>query len=153
MKPGHKLVIDVDENKLELSELTADEAQEMRADSAARVEDLRQRWESARDREALLGALIFYQARLPHWLFKGLMETFEELLRNPDVTRFLTVRYAHDVLGMTMDAAYDWASEHVTDPAARGGRDAMMKSYQKIRRRVAPIDRIQRRPPARRRRR
>jgi hypothetical protein len=153
MRPGQKLVINVDESKVELSELTADEAHVMTADWAARVDALRQRWETSRDREALLGALVFYQAQLPEWLFKGLMETFEELVRNPDATRFLFVRYAHDKLQKTMDEAYDWASEHVTDPAARGGRDAMMKSYQKIRRRVAPMDRIQRRPRARRRRR
>ncbi len=74
------------------------------------------------------------------------MDTFEELLRDPHATRFLAVRYAHDVRGLTMDAAYDWASENVTDPAARGGRDTMMKSYQKIRSKVAKIDRIKPRP-------
>jgi hypothetical protein len=153
MKPGRKLVIDVEENKVEVSELTADEAHAMKADWAARVAALRQRWETSRDREALLGALIFYQPQLPEWLFKGLMETFEELTRNPDATRFLAVRYAHDASGMTMDEAYEWASENVTDAAARGGPDAMMKSYQKIRRVVAKIDRIkprQRRPRRRR---
>jgi hypothetical protein len=148
-----KFVIDVEENRVEFLELTAGEARAMSADWRARVEGLRQRWETSGDREALLGALISYQAQLPQWLFKGLMATFEKLLRNPDATRFLAVRYAHDDLGMTMDAAYDWASENVTDPAARGGRDAMMKSYQKVRSRVAPMDRIQRRPPAGRRRR
>ena len=50
------------------------------------------------------------------------------------------------VLGMTMDEAYDWASDNVTDPLAIGGRDIMMKSYQKIRRQVAKIDRIRSRP-------
>jgi hypothetical protein len=80
------------------------------------------------------------------------MDTFAELLRDPHATRFLAVRYAHDVLGMTMDEAYDWASENVTDSAARGGRDAMMKSYQKIRSKVAKIDLIQPRPRADRRR-
>jgi hypothetical protein len=152
MKPGRKLVIDAEENKVEVSELTADEAHAMKADWAARVAALRQRWETSRDREALLGALIFYQLQLPEWLFKGLMETFEELTRNPDATRFLAVRYAHDALGMTMDEAYEWASENVTEPAARGGRDVMMKSYQRIRSKVAKIDQIQPRPRARRRR-
>ena len=152
IKPG-KLVIEVEENKVELSEHTTDEAHAVKADWAARVAGLRQRWETSRDREALLGALIFYQLQLPDWLFKGLMEIFEELTRDPDATRFLTVRYAHDVLNMTMDEAYDWASENVTDPAARGGRDTMMKSYQKIRPLVPKFDRInprQRRPQRRR---
>jgi hypothetical protein len=152
MKPGRKLVIDVEENKLEVSEVTADEARAMQADWTARVAALRQRWETSRDREALLGALIFYQLRLPEWLFKGLMETFEQLSKDRDTTRFLAVRYAHDVLGMTMDEAYDWASENVTDPAASGGRDTMMKSYQKMRPQVAKIDRIKPHPRARPRR-
>jgi hypothetical protein len=153
MKPGQKLVIDVDENKLELSELTADEVQGMRADRADRVENFRQRWETSRDREALLGALIFHQTRLPQWLFKGLTDTFGELSRNIDAIRFFAVRHAHDALHMTMDEAYDWASEHLANTPARGGRDTMMKSYQKIGRRVAPMDHIERRPRARRRRR
>jgi hypothetical protein len=148
IKPG-KLVIDVEEKKVEFSALTADDAAAMRADRLARLEALRQRWQTARDREALLGALIFYQTHLPEGLFKGLMEVFEELTRNPNATRFLAVRYAHDTLGMTMDAAYDWASENLADSVARGGRDVMMKSYQKIRSKVATIDRIQPRPRAR----
>jgi hypothetical protein len=56
------------------------------------------------------------------------------------------VRHAHDVLGMTMVESYDWASDNVTDPIARGGRDTMMKSYQKIRSQVGDIDHIRRRP-------
>jgi hypothetical protein len=72
----------------------------MRADWLARLDALRQRWETSRDREALLGALVFYQARLPEWLFKGLMAIFEELSRDPHATRFLAVRYAHDALGL-----------------------------------------------------
>jgi len=153
MKPGQKLVIDVEENKLEISDLTAEEARAMSADRRTRLEGLQRRWETSGDREALLGALIFYQASLPEWLFKGLNKAFEDLTRSPHATRFLAVRYAHDALGMTMDEAYDWASENVIDPAARGGRDTMMKSYQRMRSKVAKIDRIQPRPRGRRRRR
>ena len=96
--------------------------------------------------------MIFCQLQLPEWLFKGLMQNLAQQLRNPNEMRFLAVRYAHDVLGMTMDEAYDWASNNVTDPTAKGGRDSIMKSYQKIRPQVAKIDRIQPRPRARRRR-
>jgi hypothetical protein len=147
-----KFVIDVEENRVEFSELTAEEARATSADRLARLDALRQRWETSGDREALLGALIFYQARLPEWLFKGLMKTFEELSRSPHATRFLAVRYAHDALAMTMDEAYDWASENITDPAARGGRDTMMKSYQRIRSKVAKMDQIERHTRARPRR-
>src|SRR5262249_53495109 len=139
MRSG-KFVIDVEEKKLEFSDLTADQARAMRADWAARVEALRHRWETSRERAPLRGSLVFDQPLSRPWLFKGLMESFEELSRSPHATRFLAVRYAHDALEMPMDEAYDWASENVTDPAARGGRDAMMKSYQRIRSKVAKID-------------
>jgi hypothetical protein len=132
--------------------LTIDEARAMAADMTARLAALRRRWEASGDLQALLGALIFYQQRLPEWLFKGLMQNFNQQFKNPDAIRFLAVRHAHDVLGMTMDEAYDWASNNVTDPTAKGGRDTMMKSYQKIRPQVAQIDRIQPRLRARRRR-
>jgi len=143
---GRKLVVDVERNHCEISDLTVDEARAMAADVTARMETLRQRWEASGDPQALLGALIFCQLQLPEWLFKGVMKNFEQQLNNPYATRFLAVRYAHDVLGKTMDECYDWASENVTDPIARGRRDSMMKSYQKISSQVAKIDDIQPRP-------
>jgi len=153
IKRGYKVVlVDVERRKGKISELTIDEARAMAADMTARLAALRRRWEASGDLPALLGALIFCQLQLPEWLFKGLMQNLEQQLRNPDEKRFLAVRYAHDVLGMTMDEAYDWASNNVTDPTAKGGRDSIMKSYQKIRPQVAKIDRIQPRPRARRRR-
>lgn len=153
IKRGRKVVVvDVERQKGKISELTTDEERAMAADMTARLAGLRRRWEALGDLQALLGALIFCQRQLPEWLFKGLMQNFEQQLRNPDEVRFLAVRYAHDVLRKTMDEAYDWASNNVTDPTAKGGRDTMMKSYQKIRSRVAIIDRIQPRPRARRRR-
>jgi len=141
-----KVVVDVERQSCEVSDLTADDAHAMAADMTARLADLRQRWETSGDPLALLGALIFYEPHLPEWLFKGLMQTFEQQFKNPDAIRFLAVRHAHDVLGMTMDGSYDWASDNVTDPIARGGRDTMMKSYQKIRSQVGDIDRIRPRP-------
>jgi hypothetical protein len=154
IKRGRKVVlVDVERRKGKVSELTVDEARAMAADMTTRFAALRRRWEASGDLQALLGALIFCQPQLPEWLFKGLMQNLEQQLRNPDEIRFLAVRYAHDVLGKTMDEAYDWASNAVTDPAAKGGRDTMMKSYQKIRPQVAKIDRIQPRPRAPRRRR
>jgi hypothetical protein len=153
IKRGWKVVlVDVERRKGKISELTIDEARAMAADITARLAALRRQWEASGDLHALFGALIFYQQQLPDWLFKGLMQNFEQQLRNPDEIRFLAVRYAHDVLGMTMDEAYNWASNAITDPAAKGGRDSMMKSYQKIRPQVAKIDRIQPRPRAPRRR-
>lgn len=125
----------------------------MAADIAARVAGLRRRWEESGDLEALFGALIFHQLQLPEWLFKGLMQNRERQLYNPDAIRFLAVRHAHDVLGKTMDESYDLAAETITDPRAKGGRDTMMKSYQKIRSQVGEIDRIQPRPRTRSRRR
>jgi hypothetical protein len=149
-KRGRKLVPEAETQKHEESDLTADEARAIAGDMATRVAALRRDWETLGDPQALLGALIFYQQQLPEWLFRGLMQNFEQQFKNPDAIRFLAVRHAHDVLGMTMDAAYDWASENITDGTAKGGRDTMMKSYQKIRAQVAKIDRIQPRPRTRR---
>jgi len=143
---SRKIVVDVERQSCEVSDLTVDDARGMAADMTARLADLRQRWETSGDPLALLGALIFYELHLPEWLFKGLMQNFEQQFKNPDAVRFLAVRHAHDVLGMTMVESYDWASDNVTDPIARGGRDTMMKSYQKIRSQVGDIDRIRRRP-------
>jgi hypothetical protein len=152
MPRGMKRVIDVERQVDEISELTDNELRAMAADTMARVAALRRRWEAAGDLHALIGALIFFQLRLPEWLFKGLMRTLNEQFKNPHAMRFLAVRHAHDVLGMNMDESYDWASEHITDPAAKGSRDSMMKSYQRIRPKVAKIDRIQPRSRVRRRR-
>jgi len=149
---GRKLVVDVQTLKCEVSALTVDETRAMAADINARWAALQRQWEASGDLHALLGGLIFCQRQLPEWLFKGLMQNLQQQLNNPHATRFLAVRYAHDVLGMTMDESSDWASDNVTDPSARGGRDTMMKSYQKIGRQVAEIDRIRLRPPRRRRR-
>ena len=148
---SHRVVVDVERNTCEISGLTVDDARAMAADMTARVAALKRRWEESRDLQALFGALNFYQLQLPDWLFKGLMQNFDQQFKNPDAIRFLAVRHAHDVLGMTMDEAYDWACENITDPVATGRRDAMMKSYQRIRRQVAQIDRIRPRPRRRRR--
>lgn len=51
------------------------------------------------------------------------MQKLNEQFNNPYVTRFLAVRRTHDVLGMTMDEAYDWAAENIDDPAASGSYD------------------------------
>jgi hypothetical protein len=55
----------------------------MKADWAARVAALRQRWETSLDREALLGALIFYQLQLPEWLFRVLWRPLKSLHATP----------------------------------------------------------------------
>jgi len=152
MPRGIKRVIDIERQVDEISELTDNELRAMAADTTARVESLRQRWEATGDLHALIGALIFFQLRLPEWLFSGLMRKLNEQFKNPHATRYLAVRHAHDAPGMSMDESYDWASQHITDQAAKGGRDTMMRSYQRIRAQVAKIDRIQPRSRARRRR-
>lgn len=148
-KWGRKLVVDVENRKHQISNLTIDEARAVAIDINARLASVQRQWEASGDLLALLGGLIFCQRQLPAWLFKGLMQNLQQQLSDPDATRFLAVRYAYDALGKTMDEAYEWASRNVTDPAATGGRDTMMKGYQKINRQVAEIDRIRRRPPRR----
>ena len=147
---GRKLVVDVQTLKCEVSALTVDEARAMAAEINARWAALQQQWEASGDLHALLSGLIFRQRQLPEWLFKGLMQNLQQQLNNPHATRFLGVRYAHDVLGMTMDESYEWAAGNVSDPTATGRPDTMMKSYQKIRPQVAEGDRIRLRPPRRR---
>jgi hypothetical protein len=146
-----KLIIDMENRKYEVSDLTVDEERVVAADVTARVASLQRRWEGSGDPGALLGWLIFCQLQLPERLFKGLRQDLEDQFKNPDEQRFLAVRYAHDVLGKSIEDSYDWASENVV-PDASGGHDTMMKSYQKINRLVADIDRIRPRPRSRRRR-
>ena len=152
MKWGRKLVIDIANRRYETSNLTIDEARAVAADINARMAALQRQWEASGDLQALLGGLIFCQQQMPAWVFKGLMENILQQLNNPDATRFLLVRYAHDHLGKTIDESYEWASRNITDPTARGGRDTMMRGYQRVRRQVADIDRIRPRPPSPRRR-
>jgi len=147
---GRKLVFDVETAKCEVSALTVDEARAMAAEINALLTALQRQREASGDLHALLSGLIFCQRQLPEWLFKGLMQNLQQQLNNPHATRFLAVRYAHDVLGMTMDESYEWAAGNVSDPTATGRPDTMMKSYQKIRPQVAEGDRIRLRPPRRR---
>lgn len=147
---GVRLVVDVETPTCEVSALTVDEARAIAADINARLVALRRQWEASGDLHALLGGLIFCQRQLPEWLFKGLMQNLQQQLNNRHATRFLAVRYAHDVLGMTMDKSYDWASRNVSDPTAKGRPVTMMKSYQEIRPWVSEIDCIRLRPPRRR---
>jgi len=151
MLRGMKRAIDVERGIDETSELTVGELRSMATDRAARLATLRRRWEATVDLRAYR-RLDLRASAIAGMAVQGLGAELNEQFNNPYVTRFLAVRRTHDVLGMTMDEAYDWAAENIDDPAASGGRDTMMKSYQKIRTQVAKIDRIQRRPRARRRR-
>ena len=126
MLRGMKRAIDVERGIDETSELTVGELRSMATDRAARLVALRRRWEATVDLHALIGALIFEQARLPEWLFRGLMQKLNEQFNNPYVTRFLAVRrpmtFWHDD-----GRSLRWAAENIDDPAASGGRDTMMK--------------------------
>ena len=109
---SHRVVVDLERNTCEISGLTGDDARAIAADVTARLAALKRRWEESRDLQALLGALIFCQLQLPDWLFKGLMQTFEQQFKNPDAIRFLAVRHAHDVLGKTLDDSYVGVRQH-----------------------------------------
>ena len=111
---GRKLVFDVETAKCEVSALTVDEARATTVDVNARLAALQRQWEASGDLHALLGGLIFFEQQLPEWVFKGVMQKLQQQLNNPHATRFLAVRYAHDVLGKTMDESYDWASDNIT---------------------------------------
>jgi len=88
MLRGMKRAIDVERGIDETSELTVGELRSMATDRAARLAALRRRWEATVDLHALIGALIFEQARLPEWLFRGLVQKLNEQFNNPYVTRF-----------------------------------------------------------------
>ena len=88
MLRGMKRAIDVERGIDETSELTVGELRSMAPDRAARLAALRRRWEATVDLHALIGALIFEQARLPEWLFRGLVQKLNEQFNNPYVTRF-----------------------------------------------------------------
>ncbi len=91
-KWGRKLVVDVENRRYQVSNLTIDEARTMAADRRARLAALQRRWQASGDLQALLAGLIFCQRQLPAWLFKGLMQNFQQQLNNRDATRFLAVR-------------------------------------------------------------
>ena len=46
----------------------------------------------------------------------------------------MRVREAMSEMNLRADEAYEWASMKLADTPAHGGRDTMMKSYQKIER-------------------
>jgi hypothetical protein len=104
-----KLIIDMENRKYEVSDLTVDEERVVAADVTARLASLQRRWGQSGDLRALLGWLIFCQLQLPERLFKGLRQNLEQQSKKPDEQRFLSVRYAHDVLGKTIEDSYDWA--------------------------------------------
>ena len=83
MLRGMKRAIDVERGIDETSELTVGELRSMATDRAARLAALRRRWEATVDLHTLIGALIFEQARLPEWLFRGLVQS----LTNSSTTR------------------------------------------------------------------
>lgn len=144
---GRKLVVDLENGKreVEVSDLTEDDTRVSRRQISGQMTAFARRWKAKGDPAALAGALSFCAPQLPKWVFKALWHILELQLQGADVRRYLAVHHAHDVLGKTMDEAYEWAEENVTGPAA-GGRDTMMKSYQKIRPQVPPSWRIQPRP-------
>jgi hypothetical protein len=82
--------------------LSIEDARALAADWSAFLAGLRRRWEAAGDLDALISALTCYEQNLPEWLFKGLMQNFEQQCKNPDAIRFLAVRHAHDVLKKSM---------------------------------------------------
>ena len=107
----------------------------------ARMAGLERQWEKSKrtDLHALHGALIFCGAQLPPWLFSGLCRLLEQQfpqLESPyHEIRWMRVREA--MSEMRADVAYEWASEKLAGTPAHGGRDTMMKSYQKIERSLA----------------
>jgi hypothetical protein len=60
--------------------------------------------------------------------------------------RWMRVREAMSEMNLRPDEAYEWASMKLADTPAHGGRDTMMKSYQKIERSLP--ENARRREPA-----
>jgi hypothetical protein len=120
--------------------LTAEEKGAWVDDINARMAALERQWEKSErtDMHALYGALIFCGAQLPPWLFSGLCRLLEQQipqLESPyHEIRWMRVREAMSEMNLRADEAYEWASMKLADTPAHGGRDTMMKSYQKIER-------------------
>ena len=118
--------------------LTAEEKGAWVDDINARMAQLKQQWERSKhtDVHALRGALIFLEMQLPPWVFSGVMQWLEVQEMQPPYheIRWMRVREAMSEMNLQADEAYEWASMKLADTPAHGGRDTMMKSYQKIER-------------------
>jgi hypothetical protein len=121
--------------------LTAEQRRASVDDNNARMAQLKQQWERSghTDVHALRGALIFLEAQLPPWVFSGVMQRLKVQEMQPPYheIRWMRVREAMSEMDLRADEAYEWASKKLAGTPAHGGRDTMMKSYQKIERSLA----------------
>jgi hypothetical protein len=115
--------------------LTEAEVQAWRADIAAKMAALGQRWEASNgtDTHALLGALVFCQTTLPKWVFTAFKQMLiEPMPQEPSAHwgRWLLVREGR-VKGMSLRKAYDYASTSacLIGPPYAGKWRAMKDSY------------------------
>jgi hypothetical protein len=131
--------------------LTAEEKSAGVDDINARMAQLKQQWERSgqTDVHALRGALIFLEMQLPPWVFSGVMQWLKVQEMQPPYheIRWLMVRQGYDE-GLDSDDASDNAVKKLAGTPAHCKRSMMMKSYQKIERRLPPAARrvLTRRP-------
>ena len=110
-----------------------DEVRKWRDDIDAQMVALEQRWKESEntDVHALLGALIFCEAWLPPWLFKGLFEMLKaQLPQEPDIHsgRWLLVMEGRSNR-LSWEKAYEYAAERARGRYAGTAR-TMKGSYQ-----------------------
>jgi hypothetical protein len=112
---------------------------------------LQQRWEKRKDMRALLGALVFCEAQLPHWLFVALRDLltarFPPIPR--DWVRWNLVLALRDVSGLKWKDVFSEATRLLDGTYAAGRPETIRRSYERIER---ELPREQRRPRTRRRR-
>lgn len=127
--------------------LTDDEVRSWRADVAAKMAALEQRWKRSghADLNALIGGLTFSQSHLPPWVFSGVLERLRARLQQQpprDWGRYLLVlegRQQKNARGrpLSWQKSYEYASKQAVAMGKpfEGGWRAMKDSYQRIARR------------------
>jgi hypothetical protein len=130
------------DTKARVRRLTDDELREWRHGIASNMAVLEQRWQKSKHKDfnALLGALFFCQARLPPWLFTALRELVTSRLPAvpPDWIRWNLVLALRDETGLTWQDTWERASEMLQGTPAKGGPEAIRKSYQTIEKSLPP---------------
>ena len=145
---------------IRVRKLTDDELRAWRADIAARMTALEQKWDKSghTDLHALVGGLTFCQTQVPPWVFAGVLKSLKRLHKqlpqqpSRDWGRYQLVlegRQRRDARGRPLSwrKAYEYASEQaraIGKPFAGGWR-TMKESYQIIKANQRGIPRRKRR--------
>jgi hypothetical protein len=135
--PGKKFTITNEHpNEIRDTPLTDEDVRKWSDEINAKMAVLKQEWETSEDAtvrvHALLAGLIFCEAHLPRWVFKGLFDSLiAKLPQEPALHcgRWLLVKEALDQ-GLSYRGAYVYAAERLAGSKYEGKPRTMKESYQ-----------------------